>query len=296
MPQPSRVGAKNATTFKGFCETHDRNSFTLIDGNHLCNTKEQLSQLLHRTVSYEAYWKRWESSPTKQAIDRMMVDRIIAEHEPHEHWGTNRWNEAKTEDWVKELTAATLFQQAKDRFACRWLSDRLVWIERQLKKKGTIDLRAIEIRIKGRPFIACSGLVSARYDFAERSTLDTTRPEHENDTLAVMTTWLHSTKEWSLVLIETGTGGRRIDRYVESLRTRYSQNKWLERLTTWMMVSSGNVTMNPRWWQRIGDHNQMMCGVIQQQHHGDGQKDLTNEYWENPFVGEAEITICHHWL
>ena len=35
VPQPSKVGARNATTFKGFCEIHDRDCFALIDGNQL---------------------------------------------------------------------------------------------------------------------------------------------------------------------------------------------------------------------------------------------------------------------
>ena len=292
VPQPSRVGARNATTFKGFCRTHDRECFALIDGNQLCNTKKQLSQILYRAVSYEAYWKRWESSPTKQALDRMAIDRIIG---LQREWESRRLGELDVDNRSKELTSATLWLQAKDRLTCRKIDEWLVWIGNQFKGQGEIDsIRAIEIRIKGRPFIACSGLITARYDFAEKAVLDTTRLRQEQETIAIMTTWFHSSREWSLLLVEAGTGAPRIHRYVESLRTRYGRNAWLERLTTWMMVSSGNVAMNPKWWDRIGNYNQMMCGIIQQQHHGDGRTDLTNEYWKEPFVGDTEVTICHH--
>ena len=293
VPQPSLVGARHATTFRGFCKTHDRECFALIDGNHLCGTKKQLSQILYRAVSYEAYWKRWESSPTKQALDRMAIDRIIG---LHREWESTGPGESNTNNRSTELTSATLWSQVKDRLVSRRLDEWLVWIGSQLRRHNEIDsIRAIEMRIKGRPFVACSGLVTARHDFAERAVVDTTRARQEQDTIAIMTTWFHSSTEWSLLLVEAGTGAPRVHRYVESLSTHYSRKAWLERLATWMMVSSGNAAMKPTWWGRIGDHNRMVCGLIQQQHHGDGRTDLTNEYWKEPFVGDAEVTSCRHW-
>ena len=186
--------------------------------------------------------------------------------------------------------ANTLLQQAKDRITCRELDKWMIWIEQRLENAEKTGVRAIEIRVKSKPFLACSGLVSAAYDFAENKTVgDVDGVETEG--IAIMTTWLHSTKEWSLLLIEVGGTRQRIEQYVKSLTTRYAQRKWLQRLTTWMMVSCGNVAMNPCWWAQMGDHNQMMSGIILQQHHGDGQSDLTREYWKEPFVAEADVEI-----
>ena len=293
VPQPSKVGARDATTFKGFCATHDRDCFGLIDGDQLHNTKGQLSQLLYRAASYEAYWKRWESSPTKQAIDRMTIDRIMGTVGLHREFETTM---EPANDRALSLTASTLWMQAADRLKRRKLDGWLAWVGDQLRNQGEVpSIRAIEMRIKGRPFLACSGMITARYDFEERAVLGTTGSRQEEETLAMMTTWFHSPKEWSLMLMEAGTGARRVHRYVDSLQKRYNPNSWLERLTTWMMVSSGNVAMSPTWWDRIGSHNQMTCGLIQQQHHGDEQTDLTNDYWKDPFVRDAEVTIFHHW-
>lgn len=291
VPQPSRVGAKKATTFRGFCGTHDRDIFALVDGDRLTNTRDQLLRLMYRAASYEAYWKRWDSSPTKQAVDRMTVDKIITAVWPGDGEGREG---PVSEDRKKSIITNTLLQQARDRLICRALDKWLTWIELRLSKAEETDVRAIEFRVTGRPFLACSGLVSAVYDFAGSKTVDDIDPSgHEG--IAVMTTWFHSAKEWSLLLIEAGATSRRIDQYVKSLKAMYDQSKWLERLTTWMMVSCGNVAMSPGWWRQIGDYNQMMSGVIFQQHHGDGRTDLTNEYWKDSFVGEPRIEMRYHW-
>lgn len=290
VPQPLKVGAKNATTFRGFCGTHDKELFAVADGDQLFNTRDQLLRLLYRAVSYETYWKRWDSSPTKQAIDRVMAGRVTAAMWPREY---QHREDSTPDNREEDLVADTLLQQAKDRITCRELDKWMTWIEQKLENAERADVRAVDIRVKGRPFLVCSGLVSAAYDFAEDETLgDVDGVETEG--IAIMTTWLHSTKEWSLLLIEAGGTGRRIEQYVRSLTARHAPAEWLERLTTWIMVSCGNIAMNPRWWAQIGDHNQMMSGVILQQHHGDGRGDLTARYWKEPFVGAADIEVCHY--
>ena len=294
VPQPSKVGVKRATVFKGFCGTHDRELFAAIDNKSLLSTKDQLLRLLYRALSYEAYWKRWESSPTKQAIDRMFIDRCNAAMWPND---LNGHKKETPDNRARDAIHSALWLQASDRFVRRQLDQWLTWIECRLGKAGNTDVRAIELRVKARPFLICSGLISAMYDFAEHEIVKTKtiagRPERHP--VAIMTTWLHSATEWSLLLIEGGAGEPRIHQYVESLKERYDSNRWLERLITWVMVSCANVAINPGWWTRIGGGNQMMCGAILQGHHGDDQKDLTNEYWEGPFVTEADITIHYHY-
>ena len=292
VPQPSKVGAKHATVFKGFCGIHDRELFTAIDNKPLLYTKDQLLRLLYRTFCYEVYWKKWESSPTKQAIDRMSIDRCIAAMWPNDFDGHDSSSEANR---ARNVVHGALQMQAKDRLLCRELDEWMTWMVQRLSQADDTDVRAIEFRVRGKPFLVCSGLVSARYDFAERKTLGGDigdRPERYP--VAIMTTWLHSTTEWSLLLIEVGAGRQRIGQYVESLKERYGSHRWLERLTTWMMVSCANIAVSPTWWERIGDRNQMICGAILQGHHGDDRRDLTNDYWEEPFVGEADVTVHYH--
>lgn len=96
MPLPRAVGWKEASTFRGFCDTHDGSLFAPVETQPFLGSPEQCFLLAYRAACHELHQKRqmWDHVPTMQNLwDRGMspAEQASVQAEQRLNMGSLGW-------------------------------------------------------------------------------------------------------------------------------------------------------------------------------------------------------------
>lgn len=87
---PEKIGINQASTFKGFCSTHDKSLFSCIEDRDFFGDDEQCLALMYRSVAKEIYAKEGglntsdfakTSDKGKNLLDQMLIQNLAANHQ-----------------------------------------------------------------------------------------------------------------------------------------------------------------------------------------------------------------------
>lgn len=88
---PEKIGVNQASTFKGFCSTHDKRLFSCIEDRQFSGTEEQCFALMYRSIAKELHAKEGSLLSSKQLLrngdkgkpllDQMSIQSIAADNE-----------------------------------------------------------------------------------------------------------------------------------------------------------------------------------------------------------------------
>lgn len=93
---PNRIGWRQASTFTGFCDQHDSETFAPLEKSEFVGTSEQCFLLAYRAQCHEVYQKQGAErtyEPMRQLLDRGQppeVQRVIQELEEARGAGTRK--------------------------------------------------------------------------------------------------------------------------------------------------------------------------------------------------------------
>ncbi len=103
---PERIGINQASTFKGFCSTHDKSLFSCIEDREFVGDDEQCLALMYRSVAKELYAKEGglnisefvkKGDKGKNVLDQMFIQNFAINHQKGTNAALAELSELKSE-------------------------------------------------------------------------------------------------------------------------------------------------------------------------------------------------------
>jgi SEC-C motif len=217
----------SATTFTGFCSSHDNSLFEPIDGGNLTPTKEEVLLLHYRALCREAYVKQ-PISETNELLRELDRGRPVE-------------FQAMVQDLVSARGAVideSIKQLGADKAQC----------DRAITQSDYTLVRGAYILFRQLPSVACSGYAQPSFDFAAQLVQDIddmTKPYFN----------------CSFTLLPNGTGGIAVfawldnadsvcRSFVQSLFNLPNDRK-SDALVQYTFDSFENFAAQPEWWEAL---------------------------------------------
>lgn len=163
--EPLAIGLKKASTFPGFCATHDRTTFEPIERTAIAPTAEQGFLLAYRSLCKELFQKQAQFE-------------VISELQTKGDHGLNPLDQVTFQHWVSShLLGVNL--GLRDLKREKSLHDAVL-----LNRSWDQDYCFLAVPITTKPTVVSSGAVIPEYDFAGNSLAKLGRPDLECDLLA----------------------------------------------------------------------------------------------------------------
>lgn len=163
--EPLKIGLKNASTFPGFCATHDRATFDAIERTAIAPTTEQGFLLAYRAVCKELFQKRAQ-------LDVMTEAQATGDH------GLSPLDQLRFQSWVSSHLSGVRLG-LRDLGREKSLHDAIL-----LNRTWDQDYCFVAVPIASKPTIVSSGAVIPEHDFAGNSLAKLGRSDLECDLLA----------------------------------------------------------------------------------------------------------------
>lgn len=163
--EPRRLGLKKASTFPGFCSSHDRSTFAPIETDPIVPTPEQAFLLSYRALSKELFQKQAQSevmSRVLQAADR----------------GRSPMEQVLFQTWRADHALGTSLG-SRDLEREKRLHDEIL-----LNETWSKDYCFLGVPITSRPTVVSSGAIIPECDFAGNALAELGRADVECDLLA----------------------------------------------------------------------------------------------------------------
>jgi hypothetical protein len=163
--EPLAIGLKKASTFPGFCATHDRTTFEPIERTTIVPTAEQGFLLAYRALCKELFQKQAQ-------LEVMTELQATGDH------GLDVLDQLMFQKWVSgHLSGVRL--GLRDLSREKALHDTIL-----LNQSWDRDYSFLAVPIMSKPTIVSSGAVIPEYDFAGNALAELGRPDLECDLLA----------------------------------------------------------------------------------------------------------------
>ena len=229
---PSKIGVRQASTFRGFCSKHDNELFSPIEDKPFRATTEQVALLGYRSVCYEMFMK-------ERSIDAMnTVIRDADKGQPLHH---QRLLQSRINTMI-EGSEKAIIEMAPFKTV----------YEEMIFSKNFSNLSYYVVSLAQAPEIMCSGATQATHDFLGRRIAAIER-------LDVLVSPI------SLSLIATDDGGAAVftwpsdQRHCHSIMTTFgdlSEKEQPHAIVRFVFEFFENTYYSPDWWDGLGEEKQ----------------------------------------
>ncbi len=230
--QPERVGVRRASTFTGFCSTHDDSLFSALEKTHFIGSQEQCFLLAYRAYAREIYTKR---AAAEQRDLHKNLDR------------------GRSIDRQMEIQAFALLHGAGIDAALRDIEIHKARFDKCLTSGDFSPVRSYIIELDKAPPVMCSATYAPTIDFAGRHLQDmadlTLVPE-----LMSVTSFFGGEKGY-VVFTWMAEDDRCCTALIKSLE-RISDDDLASRLVEFFFDNFENVFASPPWWEALDKPNQ----------------------------------------
>lgn len=230
VPQPAPIGVNSASTFTGFCETHDNAIFKPIENEKIVFSAEQCFLFGYRALAYEMYMKGAQANSIGIIRD---VDKGRSLGQQIRHHGEVALYEYGVTAGQNDIA-----------------QDKSLYDE-VLTSKDYSSVRSYVVKFEKAPTIMCSGRLAPVYDFTGVLLQD------GNDAYVKL-------KHLSLSSFAAGEGGGAVvltwladsdDICLSFVRSLHATDctKLADALTRLMFENLQNIYWSPTWWDDLSN-------------------------------------------
>jgi len=232
VPRPTQIGVKSASTFPGFCATHDNAIFKPIENEKIVFSAEQCFLFGYRALAYEKYMKDAQANSIG----------IIRDVDKGWNFGSQQVHQAHVGVYADSVQLG-----ANDMARDKALYDKV------LISKDYSSVRSYIVKFEKSPTIMCSGRLAPVYDFSGAQLQDGCDPDVKLRHLsvssfavgevggAVVLTWLKDSDDICI-------------RFVRSLHAT-GRALLADALTRLMFENLQNIYWSPTWWDNQPDES-----------------------------------------
>ena len=225
---PEKRGIKNASTFPGFCQSHDAKLFGAVERRPFESTAEQVFLLAYRAMCYELYIKELESHRKMRYIREKYENKLPK----HTHDTLSRIRAVQATGTASGLRDTQFHKESYDR---------------SLERQRFTDVTGYVIEVAGDPVMMCCSGVTPSYDFSGEFLQDM-----QDDNIlgrpVTVTAFTDRPGRWFVVLAwhkESDPVGQQL---VASLQ---QQEDPTSSITSLLFVHCGNLHFRISWWKSL---------------------------------------------
>lgn len=230
--KPERVGVRRASTFSGFCSTHDDGLFAPIEKDAFVGSQEQCFLLAYRAYAREIYTKRAASEQAKLYKD---LDR------------------GRSPDRQIEIQAFAHLHGAGIDAALRDIKIHKARFDRCLTSGDYSSVRSYIIELEGAPPVMCSGTYAPNVDFWGRQLQDMADLALVPELMSV--TSFFGGEKGQIVFSWMAEDDRCCTALIKSLE-QINDDDLSSTLVAYFFDHFENVFASPSWWDGLGQSNQ----------------------------------------
>jgi hypothetical protein len=236
---PQLIGTRKASTFRGFCDLHDRQLFEPIEHHSFGATPEQLLVLNFRVIARRLFSK---TIAARHAPRMFAYDRGLSPHMQREFFAVQYRDKLRVEKQLENV------RSLKAQYDHQILTGELS------------DVQAFVLYFTGRPDFLCAELVAIHSDFLGNQLQEPPPPAH----LCAYTLALDH--EWAFVLSWCGANPA-----AEALARSLAQRSDLEKTDAVLRYSLehiDNIFFAPKWWDGLSATQQgAVCDLLTRRMH-----------------------------
>lgn len=232
VPQPKLIGVNNASTFTGFCATHDNTIFRPIENEEIVFSAEQCFLFGYRALAYEKYMKDAQANS-------IGIIRDVDKGRP-------------PEQQVGHQGEVALYEYGVTAGQNDIAQDKSLYDE-VLTSKDYSSVRSYVVKFEKAPTIMCSGRLAPVYDFKGVLLQD------GNDANVKL-------KHLSLSSFAVGEGSGAVvltwlddsdDICIPFVRSLHAMDRatLADALTRLMFENLQNIYWSPTWWDNLPDES-----------------------------------------
>jgi hypothetical protein len=224
---PKLIGTRKASTFRGFCDVHDRQLFEPAEHHQFNAAKEQLLTLNFRAIARRVFSK---TISARHAPRMFNYDRGLPPYAQREFFAVQYQAKLRVDQQLKNVLALK-----KDYDACLLGSD-------------VSEVNAFVLYFAGRPEFLCAELVAIHSDFFGNRLEESSAPAH----LCAYTVALDG--GWAFVFSWIGPN-QAAEALSRSLAARADAEK-ADAVLRYAVEHTDNIFFAPDWWDSLGPKEQ----------------------------------------
>lgn len=230
--KPEKVGVRRASTFSGFCSTHDDGFFAPVEKDQFVGSQEQCFLLAYRAYAREIYTKRAAAEQTELYKE---MDR------------------GRTPDQQVEIQAFALLHGAGIDAALRDIRIHKPRFDKCLTSEDYYSVRSYIIELEEAPPVMCSGTYAPNVDFWGRQLQDLADLALVPELMSV--TSFYGGDKGQIVFTWMAEDDRCCTALIRSLE-QIKDDDLSSTLVAYFFDHFENVFASPSWWKGIGKPNQ----------------------------------------
>jgi hypothetical protein len=217
-----RIGINEISTFRGFCNKHDKELFRPIDDHALIPTNEQAILYGYRSLCRELF------------VKENAMNLVVSELEE------------------VELPAVRnmLIGMAKGTYiGLRELQTHKNYFDETLNKSQFEDVRYVLFKTTNKPNIVFSGIIYPDYDFLGNQLQDLGDPNSRLGLITYCSAWIEH--GWGFLFAWHSTSSTVCESFIDSLKKAAKQKGNYQDYLFKLAVGCGNHAISPEWWEGL---------------------------------------------
>ena len=227
---PGLVGIKQASTFTGFCEYHDRKPFELIENNSFVPEKKQCFLLSYRALCRELFTKKAALESGKLLHQTDKGQSINIQHQ------------------VQSCVSLNKIVLEKD---LQKLSNRKKQYDKSLISDKYDNFCYYVLGLDQIPEVLCSGGFSPEFDFNGNLLQDYSNLQKDLDSFYF--SLIPVKKFGTAVFGWIESDGAACSKFIKSLQSLNLENEISNALIRFIFDAFENVFFKPSWWHSLSD-------------------------------------------
>ncbi|WP_440998224.1 hypothetical protein [Arhodomonas sp. SL1] len=229
MLKPQSFGVNKASTFTGFCTTHDDALFSPLEKDEFAATPQQCFLLLYRALARELYTKEASASLNDQ---RAEMDR-----------GRDPLDQATIQTFMGDFSIG-VNAGVRDNAIYKSTLDAM------LVQDDYTDIRAYVIDSAAPPPVMCSGAFYPEQDFTGRELQDVADVSRTPDLLAV--TSFYGGARGHVAFVWTESRSAACAAFIDSL-DNLGDAEITSALVRLFFEHFENIHLQPDWWEQLSE-------------------------------------------
>jgi hypothetical protein len=219
---PKLIGTRKASTFRGFCDLHDRQLFEPAEHHQFAGAKEQFLALNFRVIAKRVFSK---TISVRHATRMFNYDRGLPPLAQREYFAVQYQDQRRVNQQLANVRALK-----KD------YDDRLL-------ENDVSEVNAFVLYFAGRPEFQCAELVAIHSDFSGNRLEEPAPPAH----LCVYTVAING--EWAFVFswIGANSAAEALSRSLDACSDTEKPNAVLR----YAIEHTDNIFFAPDWWESL---------------------------------------------
>jgi hypothetical protein len=217
---PELIGTRKASTFRGFCSTHDANLFAAAEHQPFTATSEQLSPLNFRAVARRVYARH---VAVRHAPRLLNYDRGLPAHVQREWFATQHRDVVNAQETLRNT------------------EDLKRHYDRIILQRDFCATNAYVAHFSGTPEFLCVELVNTDFDFSGQALKEPPPPAH------VCAYNVATNDGWAFVFSWSGDNPA-----AEALALSFDRRSDHEKavvILSYALEYTDNIFFAPKWWE-----------------------------------------------